>query len=135
MNERRLSQSLSRPSHIRDEDLLDAARAVLRERGTQATTAEVAARAGVSEGTLFNRFRTKDELFLTAMHTMPQLAWIARLPERVGVGEVRAQLIEIAHECIAFFRVIVPMAMMSWSKHPDAPLFVGQRVMGYLSAR
>ena len=119
MNERRLSQSMSRPSHIRDEDLLDAARAVLRERGTQSTTAEVAARAGVSEGTLFNRFRTKDELFLTAMHTMPQPAWIARLPERVGVGEVRAQLIEIAHECIAFFRVIVPMAMMSWSKHPD----------------
>jgi len=120
INEPPLTQPMSRPCHIRDEDLLEAARAVLRERGTHATTAEVAARAGVSEGTLFNRFRTKDELFLTAMHSMPQPAWIARLPERVGVGEVRVQLIEIAHECVAFFREIVPMAMMSWSKHPDA---------------
>ena len=48
--------------------ILSAARAVFLERGAMGTTSEVAARAGVSEGTIFNRFKSKEMLFRAAMH-------------------------------------------------------------------
>ena len=52
---------MARPTVIRDEQILDAARIVFLERGVLATTAEVAQRAQVSEGSLFKRFKTKAE--------------------------------------------------------------------------
>jgi AcrR family transcriptional regulator len=42
--------------------LLDAAAAVFAERGLDASTAEIARRAGVGQGTVFRRFPTKDDL-------------------------------------------------------------------------
>jgi AcrR family transcriptional regulator len=46
-----------------DRALLDAARAVLAEDGAHASVATIAARAGVGIGTLYRRYRTKEELF------------------------------------------------------------------------
>ena len=42
--------------------LLDAAAAVFAEHGLEASTAEIARRAGVGHGTVFRRFPTKDDL-------------------------------------------------------------------------
>jgi AcrR family transcriptional regulator len=42
--------------------LLDAAAQVFAERGLEASTAEIARRAGVGQGTVFRRFPTKDDL-------------------------------------------------------------------------
>jgi AcrR family transcriptional regulator len=42
--------------------LLDAAAAVFAERGLEASTAEIARRAGVGQGTVFRRFPSKDDL-------------------------------------------------------------------------
>ncbi len=58
---------MGRPRTISDDAILEAARAVFMRDGTQATTAGVAREAGVSEGTIFKRFRTKTELFQTAL--------------------------------------------------------------------
>ena len=58
---------MARPTSIKDETIVAAAREVFLERGIQATTAEVAERAGVSEGSVFKRFKTKSELFRAAM--------------------------------------------------------------------
>jgi hypothetical protein len=44
------SLTMARPVTISDEQILDAARAVFTEKGPRATTAEIAERAGVSEG-------------------------------------------------------------------------------------
>lgn len=52
------------------EKLLDAARAVFRERGLGAPLEAVAARAGVSIGTLYNRFSTREELIDAALPAM-----------------------------------------------------------------
>lgn len=49
------------------EKLLDAAREVFRERGLGAPLDAVAARAGVSIGTLYNRFCTREELIDAAL--------------------------------------------------------------------
>ena len=79
---------MSRPTSIKDQTIIDAARAVFLERGFGATTAEVAERAMVSEGTLFKRFRTKAELFQAAMHPQfAELGWLADLEARVGQAE------------------------------------------------
>jgi AcrR family transcriptional regulator len=51
------------------ERIIDAAFDVFAERGYEASTAEIAARAGVGEATLFRRFPTKDDL-ITAMVSM-----------------------------------------------------------------
>jgi AcrR family transcriptional regulator len=51
-----------RPPTIREEAILDAARDVFRELGHTATTAGIAQRAGVSEGILFYRYKTKEAL-------------------------------------------------------------------------
>jgi AcrR family transcriptional regulator len=104
---------LARPVTIQDETILDAAREVFLERGALATTAEVAARAGVSEGTLFNRFRSKEELFRACMsrgHVHAE--WARRLPARVGKGRMPDVLADTASEILAFFRELVPVLMM-----------------------
>lgn len=46
-----------------DRALLDAARAVLATEGAHASVAAIAARAGVGIGSLYRRYRTKEELF------------------------------------------------------------------------
>jgi len=57
-----------RPPTIRAEDLLDAARDVFREEGHAATTAKIAQRAGVSEGILFYRYKSKEGLLAAVIH-------------------------------------------------------------------
>ena len=52
--------SRGRPPTITSERLLDVARDVFLECGIRATTQDVAERAGVSEGVLFHRFKSKD---------------------------------------------------------------------------
>ncbi len=107
---------MSRPVSIKDQTIIDAARAVFLEKGFGATTAEVAERAGVSEGTLFKRFRSKAELFQAAMHPQfAELGWLADLESRVGQGDLQAQLTELGAAGVAFFRQLMPLTMMSYA--------------------
>jgi AcrR family transcriptional regulator len=111
---------MARPPTIRDETIIEAARAVFLARGIQATTAEVAERAGVSEGSIFNRFKSKEELFQAAMAQdfagPPE--WIKSLERRAGKGELKDQLYELGLEIIAFFQKTIPLTMMAWSNAP-----------------
>jgi AcrR family transcriptional regulator len=107
---------MARPVSIKDETILAAAREVFLERGIQATTAEVAARAGVSEGSVFKRFKTKSELFRAAMNDrLAEPSWVNKLAARAGKGEIREQLFEVGMEIVAFFRTLMPVMMMAWS--------------------
>jgi len=107
---------MARTPSIRDETILEAARAVFLARGIQATTAEVAEHAGVSEGTLFNRFKSKDELFRAAMVSHAELIpWVATLEERIGKGRVREHLVDLGLRIIEFFRALMPFMMMAMS--------------------
>ncbi len=116
---------MARPTTIKDETIIAAAREVFLEKGIQATTAEVAERAGVSEGTIFNRFKTKYELFQAAMEQLEEPVWVRTLTENIGKRDVRETLETAALQAIEFFRKIVPLMMMSWSNQKDglpAPL-------------
>lgn len=107
---------MARPAVIQDSDILDAAREVFLSRGFRATTAEVAARAGVSEGSIFKRFRSKSELFQAAMGSLDELPAFAReLPGRVGKGDPREHLFEIGQALAEHLRKVVPLHLMAWS--------------------
>lgn len=106
-----------RPPRISSEKLLDVAREVFLERGIRATTLEVAERAGVSEGIIFHRFKSKDALFREAMHfdldDVPKM--MARAADGLESLEIREALFRIASALLEIGRVAVPLMMMSWS--------------------
>ncbi len=107
---------MARPATIRDETILNAARELFLSRGIVATTADVAAKAGVSEGTLFKRFKSKDELFRAAMDAAPaDIPWVRSLPSRIGQGDVQENLISLGLQMIHFFRLLMPLVMMRLS--------------------
>ncbi len=96
-----------RPPSIREEDLLDAARDVFREEGHAATTAAIARRAGVSEGILFYRYKSREALLAAVIHRETQppeaLHAFAKFAARRDLGENLEHLIEVVLE--SCFRV------------------------------
>ena len=106
-----------RPPVISDEQILEKARDVFLEHGIRATTAEVALRARISEGTIFHRFKSKDALFRAAMRFDPEQGPrnIEDLLPRVGAPDLRASLVAFGYRLIDAGRVILPVMMMSWS--------------------
>lgn len=115
-------RSRGRPPVISTERLLDVAREVFLELGIRATTSEVASRAGIAEGTIFHRFKSKEELFRAAMNFDPDaaLVLVEQLPARAGQGDFRQTLVEFAERFIELGRVAMPVMMMSWS-NPEGP--------------
>ena len=114
---------MARPAVIRDEMIVEAAREVFLARGIRATTAEVAEKAGVSEGSIFKRFRSKLELFEAAMGSLDEDPEFVRgLPERVGRGEILESLTELGHAVERHMRRVVPLVMMQWSNPGAEPL-------------
>jgi len=111
---------MARPPTIRDEDLLQAVHDVVRERGATATTAEIAERAGVSEGTLFHRFKNKNRLFQEALFSMPEPRWVDELGARVGEGDVFEHLVELGLLVIANIQSWMPLSMVAASAPDEA---------------
>lgn len=105
-----------RPVSIRDEDILDAARDVLLERGMDATTLEIAERARVSESIIFYRYKTKEALFLAVLDRQKILPpIIGELPALVGQGVLADQLFDLGSSIIGAMEALLPFMMMGWS--------------------
>jgi len=118
---------MARPAVIRDADILEAAREVFLSRGFRATTAEVAARAGISEGSIFKRFRSKFELFRAAMGSLDDVpSSVEALATQVGVGDLRENLIELGRHLAHHMREVVPLHLLAFSNPgPDgAPSYL-----------
>ncbi|MDB4966722.1 MAG: Transcriptional regulator, TetR family protein [Myxococcales bacterium] len=107
---------MSRPTVISDERILEAAREVFIEQGIAATTAEVARRAGVAEGTIFKRFSTKAELFKAAMQVeFDDPDWLRTLIGARDEDDPREVLYQVGVQAVSFFRRLMPFIMMQWS--------------------
>ena len=59
---------MARPMHIEPTDIIEAAKQCIQQRGLANTTLkEVAAEAGVTQGTIYYHFKTKEELMLAVL--------------------------------------------------------------------
>lgn len=107
---------MGRPRLIEPAALLAVAREVFLERGLQATTAEVAERAGLSEAAVFKRFGSKVTLFHAVLESMfDEPRWLSGAEDPPGKGPVEERLIPLAERGLAYFGVLVPLMMMGWS--------------------
>lgn len=112
---------MGRPQTISTERLLEVAREVFCELGFSATTAQIARRAGISEGTLFKRFESKEALFSAAIGLDDVPRWWQRLRGLAGQGEVRATLEDICTRFLALARELMPRLMLVWSRGTQPP--------------
>ncbi|MDD5307041.1 MAG: helix-turn-helix domain containing protein [Deltaproteobacteria bacterium] len=107
---------MGRNKQVTDEAVLKAAREAFVELGFGASTREIARRAGVSEAVLFQRHKTKLDLFFAAMIPPP----IAFADER-GTGRKRSATTEVealAVQIMKYFREAMPV-LMQLVMHPS----------------
>ncbi len=107
---------MGRTKTIDDAELLRIAREVFREHGHTATTRDVADAAGISQGVLFQRFGSKEDLFLRAM--TPEVPDIEALLGPYPPRSAKADLIRIADRLAEFFGVLLP-TLLHVLAHPD----------------
>jgi AcrR family transcriptional regulator len=126
-----------------DAELLETARLVFLEKGFAASTKEIARRAGISEGVIFQRFSTKEDLFFAAMSS--PLADVHQLldhPPSTG----RDLLEKIVFSMIDYFRETLPVLISLMSHpsfrfedfathHPDSPMVTLRRGLVELIAQ
>jgi AcrR family transcriptional regulator len=107
---------MPRTKQVSDEALLAAAREVFVAQGYGGSTRAIARRAGVSEAVLYQRHRTKLDLFFAAM--VPPPFEVTRLVAREGrAPDVPRELESIALAVMAYFRGVMPM-LMQLVTHP-----------------
>jgi AcrR family transcriptional regulator len=108
---------MGRHKTISDDDVLGIARGLFRARGHGATTRQIAEAAGVSEGVLYQRFGSKDDLFFAAMH--PRGPDIEQLlgPEDPLV-DARAYLRAVVVRIGKYFAEVIPLALRVMT-HPS----------------
>jgi AcrR family transcriptional regulator len=138
-----------RPQSISAETILDAAGAVFRERGHAATTAEIAKRAGVSEGILFHRYKNKETLLAAVIQREGELPPILReMIARAGRGSLSANIRTITESVLDCVMGLYPLfelgissakpgefhaSMMTGLEKP-APMRVVELISCYLQA-
>ena len=108
---------MPRTKTISDEDLLAACRAEFLAQGLQVSTKRLAQRAGISEGILFQRFGTKDELFFASMR-MPPPHLEAVVAEALGSIHVEQALLIFAQAALDYLRRNMPAVLLVLA-HPD----------------
>jgi AcrR family transcriptional regulator len=133
---------MGRQKTISDGELLARAREVFVERGFAGSTREIARRAGVSEGVLFQRHATKADLFFAAM-ALPSVDLQALFDARFD--SARDQLASITAALIDYFRDSMPVLLPLLSppvfqfeefsrRHPDSPLSALRRgLVGFVA--
>jgi AcrR family transcriptional regulator len=129
---------MGRKKRISDADLLAAAREVFVKEGFGASTKEIARHAAVSEGVLYQRFATKDELFFAAM--IPPPADVMRMFRQSGLRG-RRLITQLTIAMLEFSRQALPVMLPLMihpgfrledlaERHPDSPIFVLRREIG-----
>ena len=107
---------MARPVTIDMTAVLEAARKVFLRDGVRASAAQVAREAGVSEGSLFKRFRTKAEFFMAAMQVETKTqAWEERLDRAPGRAPIRETLLASGLDLLQRMRVFVPRIILARS--------------------
>jgi len=100
--------AMGRPRTISDDQLLSIARSAFVEKGPAASTREIARRANISEGVIFQRFGTKAELYFAAM--APPVLDFTKIPSRKASPDKAYQRMEsLVRRMVEYFRETVPV--------------------------
>ena len=121
---------MGRKKTVSDSALLDVARRVFIESGIGASTKEIARQAGVSEGVLFQRFATKNDLFFAAMiPPAADLEQLLRSPRKEGPAQLERltlRMVEYWREALPVLLPLVQHPAFRFEdfarRHPDTPL-------------
>ena len=98
--------------------ILEAARDVFLEDGVGASTLKIAAKAGVSEGVLFQRYGHKKALFFKAMR-LPSPDFTEAIEASNRCVHYRDALLILANASLDYLRSVMPIVMMVLS-HPSS---------------
>jgi AcrR family transcriptional regulator len=101
-----------RPQAMRERIVAAALRVMAKRGATNATTREIAREAGVSEGSLYNHFENKTELFGAAFGSVSSGIRTAMQELAASVGErtVEENLARFASAAARFYEDLLPMA-------------------------
>ena len=107
---------MPRQKNTPDEVILDAAREVFLQDGIGASTLKIAAKAGVSEGVLFQRYGQKKVLFFKAMR-LPPPNFTEAMQASNGCPNHLEALLVLVTSALDYLRSVMPMVMLVLS-HP-----------------
>jgi AcrR family transcriptional regulator len=92
------------------ERILDAAAAVMREKGIASTTTKaIAAAAGYSEAMLYKHFADKQELFLLIL--LERMPVMRPRVAAVGWGDLAANIADVVGQLVRYFAEVWPMGI------------------------
>lgn len=114
---------------LRDK-ILDAAEQVIRINGlSKSTTKEIARIAECSEGSLYNHFQSKEDLFVQVMKRQLTdfLAVMLKLPGRKGTRTVQENLEEVALSALEYFYLSITMTASMFTE----PAFLARHREGF----
>ncbi len=135
---------MTRSKTVTDEEILAAARSLFLEAGVKASTRKIAQNAGISEAVIFQRFKTKEELFFTAM--VPPEARLEKIFRvQPGENQVPENLELISLQIVDYFCEVMPtfIALIGHpafnmqtflQRHTMPRIQIGNRLTEYLSA-
>jgi AcrR family transcriptional regulator len=108
---------MPRNKTITDDEILAVARSLFLQEGAKASTRTLAKLAGISEAVIFQRFKTKEDLFFAAM--VPPAAQLeAMFDVQPGQKQVTTNLASISVQIVAYFREVMPV-FLSLISHPS----------------
>lgn len=108
--------NMGRPQSISREQILEAAREIFLREGISASTAAIAKAAGVSEGSIFKRFATKEALFREAIG-IPDVRIGEDIERLLAEGPIEDGLERVGLRLVELFRELLPRMMMLWANH------------------
>lgn len=120
---------MPRNKTITNDEILTVARLLFLKEGAKASTRALAKTVGISEAVIFQRFRTKEELFFAAM-VLPSAQLEAIFNVQPGEQQVTVNLKSISLQIIDYFREMMPV-FLSLISHPsfDMQTFLKRHTM------
>lgn len=108
---------MPRNKTITDDEILTVARSLFLKEGVNASTRDIAKKAGISEAVIYQRFGTKEDLFFASMK-VPEAQLDSIFDIQPGKGEVVKNLEYMSMQIIDYFREVMPI-FLTLISHPS----------------